>query len=112
MLNNTLLRIVSDLERNGIDYAVIDAVALNQHGYKRFTEDIDLLLTKEGLRKFHDELVGKGYLPAFSGATKLFKTSRDNVRVEIVTSGEYPGDGKPKPVVFPDPSASAQEIDG
>ena len=27
-------------------------------------------------------------------------------------SGGYPGDGKPKPVAFPDPSGAAVEIDG
>src|SRR5262249_52885977 len=70
------------------------------------------LLTKEGLRKFQDELVGKGYVPAFSGATKMFKTAQENVRVEVVTTGEYPGDGRPKPVVFPDPSGNTEEIDG
>ena len=32
--------------------------------------------------------------------------------VEVVTTGEYPGDGLPKPVAFPDPSRSFQEIDG
>jgi hypothetical protein len=112
MLNKTLLRIVADLERNGIDYAVIGAIALNQHGYKRFTEDIDILLTKDGLKKFQDKLVGLGYRPAFEGATKKYKATADNVSVEIVTTGEYPGDGLPKPVIFPDPSESVQEIDG
>src|SRR5439155_8997211 len=52
MLNQALLRIAADLERNGIAYAVVGAVALNQHGYKRLTVDIDLLMTKEGLQKF------------------------------------------------------------
>ena len=112
MLNRTLLRVVADLERNGIDYAVIGAVALNQHGYKRFTEDINILMTKEGLKKFQEQLVGLGYRPAFQGATKRFKTTAENVSVEVVTAGEYPGDGLPKPVVFPDPSQSFQEIDG
>lgn len=112
MLNNALLRVAADLERAGIAYAVIGAVALNQHGYKRFTEDIDLLMTKEGLAKFRAELVGRGYVPAFPGATKAFKTSADNVRVEIITTGEFPGDGKPKPVVFPDPTADSEEIGG
>ena len=86
--------------------------ALNQHGYRRFTEDIDILMTKEGLRIFHEQLVGPGYRPAFQGATKQFKTTEENVRVEIVTSGEYPGDGLPKPVVFPDPSESVETIEG
>ena len=29
--------------------------------------------------------------------------TRTRVKVEVMTSGEYPGDGKPKPVAFPDP---------
>jgi hypothetical protein len=112
MLNKTLLKIAVDLERTGIDYAVIGAIALNQHGYKRFTEDIDILMTKEGLKKFQEKLVGLGYQPAFQGATKRFRTAAENVLVEIVTTGEYPGDGLPKPVAFPDPSESSLEIDG
>jgi len=112
ILNETLRRVAGDLEKSGIDYIVIGAVALNQHGYRRFTEDIDLLLTKEGLEKFRDELIGKGYRPAFEGATKKFRTTQENVTVEIITSGEFPGDGKPKPVVFTDPGENQTEIDG
>jgi len=111
-LNETLRRIVKDLENSGIDYNVIGAVALNSYGYRRFTEDIDLLLTSEGLEKFQRELVGRGYRPAFEGATKKFRTTRENVTVEIITAGEFPGDGKPKPVVFPRPDESKTEIDG
>src|SRR5262249_2299644 len=66
----------------------------------------------EGLQRFREQLVGRGYVPAFSGANREFKTSQDNVRVEIITTGEYPGDGKPKPVVFPDPGESSEEIAG
>ena len=112
ILNDTLRRVTKDLENHQIDYSVIGAVALNQHGYRRFTEDIDLLLTKEGLEKFRDELIGRGYRPAFEGATKKFRTTQENVTVEVITSGEFPGDGKPKPVVFPDPSENQTEIDG
>ena len=112
MLNSTLLRIAADLDRNGIAYAVIGAIALNQHGYQRLTVDIDLLLTKEGLQKFRDQLVGRGYFPAFAGATREFKTSDESIRVEIITTGEYPGDGKPKPVVFPHPSEYCEDIAG
>jgi len=111
-LNETLRRVVKDLETYGISYSVIGAVALNQHGYRRFTEDIDLLLTREGLEKFRNELVGRGYRPAFEGATKKFRTTTENVTVEIITTGEFPGDGKPKPVQFPNPQENAVEIDG
>ena len=111
-LNETLRRVAKDLESHGIDYNVIGAIALNQHGYRRFTEDIDLLLTGEGLEKFQKELVGLGYRPAFEGATKKFRTTQENVTVEIITAGEFPGDGKPKPVRFPDPSENQTEIEG
>jgi hypothetical protein len=112
MLNQTLLRVVADLDRAGIEYAVIGAIALNQHGYKRFTEDIDILLTKDGLDAFRAQLVGLGYRPAFEGAKKTFRTADTNVRVEFITAGEYPGDGKPKAVAFPDPRGCTEEIDG
>ena len=112
ILNETLRRIVKDLENRGIDYSVIGAIALNNYGYKRFTEDIDLLLTREDLEKFQSELIGKGYRPAFEGATKKFRTTEENVPIEIITTGEFPGDGKPKPVQFPKPSEYEVEIDG
>ena len=112
LLNNALRRVASDLEEHGIDYSVIGAVASNQHGYRRFTEDIDLLLTKGGLEKFREELVGLGYRPAFEGSTKKFRTARENVPIKTITSGDYPGDGLPKPVQFPDPRESFVVIDG
>ena len=111
-LNKTLARLSNDLEEHGISYAVIDAVALLAHGYPRFTEDIDLVMTAEGLEKFHEELVGLGYVPAFPGAKKRLKSTVDGVSIEVMTTGEYPGDGKPKPVSMPAPAEAATEIDG
>lgn len=112
MVNDALHRLVTDLERNGIEYAVIGAVALNQHGYRRFTEDIDILLSREGLEAFREKLVGLGYRPAFEGATKRFRTTEENIPVEVITEGEYPGDGLPKEIVFPAPDEFAVVIDG
>ena len=111
-LNKTLARLSSDLEERGIDYMVIGAVALLAHGYPRFTEDIDLVMTAEGLQKFHEELVGLGYVPAFPGARKRLRSTTDNVSIEVMTTGEYPGDGKPKPVSMPEPAEASTEIDG
>src|SRR4051794_16543075 len=88
MINDTLKRLAADLQTNEIEYAVIGAVALNQHGYHRFTEDIDLLLTREGLDQFRDKLVGLGYRPAFANASKRFRTTAENIAVDIVTTGE------------------------
>jgi hypothetical protein len=111
-LNNALSRLASDLKAHGIDYAVIGAVALLAHGYPRFTEDIDLVLTREGLEKFHQELIGLGYAPAFPGARKRMRSTQAGVSIEVMTTGEYPGDGKPKPVAMPEPTSASIEIDG
>jgi hypothetical protein len=111
-LNQTLARLVSDLNQHGIDYMIIGAVALIAHGYPRFTEDIDLVMTPEDLETFHRELIGLGYVPQFPGARKKIRSTVDNVRIEIITSGEFPGDGKPKPVSFPRPDEASIEIDG
>jgi hypothetical protein len=111
-LNNALARLVADLKEHDIDYLVIDAVALLAYGYPRFTEDIDLILDENGIDRFHRELVGLGYAPAFQGARKRLRSTRDGIPIEFISSGEYPGDGKPKPVSFPDPSESSVKIGG
>ena len=112
MLNEALQQLARDLKAQGIDYAVIGATALNYHGYLRFTSDIDVLMTPDGLATFRAELIGRGYRPAFEGATKKFRITSHNVPLEIITTGEYPGDGKPKSVQFPDPSTAAESING
>jgi hypothetical protein len=51
-------------------------------------------------------------LPAFPGATKSFRDAHTGVRIEIITAGEYPGDGKPKPVSFPNPAQARFQTEG
>lgn len=111
-INNALERLVADLKEHEIDYLVIGAIALMAYGYPRFTEDINLILDEIGIDRFHNELVGLGYSPAFLGARKRLRSTRDGIPIELISSGEYPGDGKPKPVSFPKPSEPAVEIDG
>jgi hypothetical protein len=48
------------LAAEGIEYALIGGMALGAHGYLRVTQDIDILMTQEGLQKFHEKLVGLG----------------------------------------------------
>lgn len=111
-IHGALAQLASDLRRQGIDYMVIGAVALLTYGYPRFTEDIDLVLTPAGLEAFHQNLVGLGYLPAFPGARKKLRSTREGVSIEIITSGGYPGDGQPKPVSFPVPADASIEVEG
>jgi len=111
-ISPALKQLAADLEKHDIDYVVIGAVALLAHGYPRFTEDIDLVLTSEGLDKLHQELVGLGYAPAFQGSRKRLRATASGVSVEVMVTGEFPGDGKPKPVSMPNPQIEYVEIDG
>lgn len=110
-VNQTVRQLASDLDGAGIEYALVGAMALNAHGYARETVDVDVLIRPDGLEQFWSKFVGLGYRPAFEAAKKSFRNSQTGVAVEFLTTGEYPGDGKPKPVSFPDP-VSAVEIDG
>lgn len=106
-----LHNIASRLKALGIPYAVVGGMALFQHGLRRFTEDVDLLVTKDDLKVIHEKLVGLGYLPPFANSKHL-RDTQFGVKIEFLTTGDYPGDGKPKPVSFPDPRQVSIEADG
>ena len=108
----TLKRLARALDEESIPYAIIGDMALNLLGFTRETVDVDILLTKEGLESFRERLVGRGCVPAFKGALKSFRDAETQVKVEALTTGEFPGDGKPKPVAFPNPSDVSMERDG
>ncbi len=94
------------LEEDGIPYALIGAMALNAYGYERVTVDVDLLLTREGLESFKTRHLGLGYVQKFPGSKGL-RDTENGVPIDVVLTGEYPGDGLPKPVAFPDPAQAA-----
>jgi hypothetical protein len=106
-----LHNITSRLKDLGIPYAVVRGMALFRHGLRRFTEDVDILVTKPDLNVIHDKLEGLGYVPPFPNSKHLRDTEL-GVRIEFLTTGDYPGDGKPKPVSFPDPKQVSFEADG
>ena len=107
----TLHRIARRLKDLGIPYAVVGGMALFEHGFQRFTTDVDLLVTPEGLKEIHERLVGLGYVPPFAGSKQL-RDAETGVRIEFLVTGGYPGDGKPKPVAFPDPATVGVDRDG
>lgn len=110
-VQEALRKITRRLEDLGISYAVAGGMALFQHGFRRFTEDVDILVTPEGLKQIHAHLEGRGYVPPFTRSKNLRDTEL-GVRIEFLVAGQYPGDGKPKPVAFPDPAEVGVEIEG
>lgn len=109
-VQESLRRIALRLSELGVPYAIAGGMALFRHGYRRFTEDVDVLVTRESLAVIHEQLDGRGYLPPFSGSKNLRDTEL-GVRIEFIMTGDYPGDGKPKPVAFPDPATASVELD-
>lgn len=110
-VQEALKKITRRLEEMGIAYAVAGGMALFQHGFRRFTEDVDILVTSDGLKQIHAKLEGLGYVPPFTRSKNLRDTEL-GVRIEFLVAGQYPGDGKPKPIAFPDPAKVGVEIEG
>jgi len=86
----------------GIDYAIAGAIALGVHGVVRLTVDVDILIRREDLSRFKAEWLGRGYVEVFPGS-KAVRDTEHNIKIDFLLTGQYPGDGKPKPVSFPDP---------
>ena len=103
----TLRRIAAELDELGIPYVIAGAMAVNAHGHERTTADVDVLMTREGLAAFKDRWLGRGWVDAFPGS-KGMRDTQDNVRIDVLLAGDFPGDGKEKPVAFPDPRTAGE----
>jgi len=110
-VHTALRKITTKLRELNIPHAVCGGMALVAHGYDRTTVDVDILLTPEGLSSVHQQLDGLGYVPPFEGSKHL-RDVETGVRIEFLVAGQFPGDGKPKPVAFPDPGQVSVEIEG
>src|SRR5712692_8190811 len=70
-VHKTLRKIAKRLQDLGIPYAIVGGMAMFFHGYRRFTEDVDILVTPADLREVHRQLEGLGYVPPFQGSKHL-----------------------------------------
>lgn len=108
-IDHALEAAIKLLDEERIPYCLVGAMALNLHGYRRFTEDIDLLVTASGHAAFKARGVGRGYAEKFPGS-RTVRDTVNGVTIDFLLAGEFPGDGKPKPVVFPDPAVAGEKV--
>ncbi len=101
-----LYRLTAILESEGLPYVIIGAMALNEYGHRRVTVDVDLVMTEEHLQDFKKKYLGNGYVERVPGTGKLLDTVH-GVNVDVLSTGRFPGDDKPKPIAFPDPATVA-----
>ena len=99
-------RLVAILEEEDTPYAIIGALALNEYGHRRVTVDVDVLMREEDLQEFKRRHLGKGYAERAVGTGKLIDTEL-GVHIDVLSTGRFPGDDKPKPIAFPDPATTA-----
>lgn len=99
-VQRALEKLVRTLDAAKIPYAIVGALALNEYGYQRTTVDVNVLLTAEGLAAFKARMLGRGYLEKFPGSRGMRDTEY-GVDIDVVLTGGFPGDGKPKPIGFP-----------
>lgn len=66
------------------------------------TVDVAVLLTRAGLEALEERVLGCGWVEKFPGS-KGMRDAELGVNIDVLPAGEFPGDGKPKPVSFPDP---------
>jgi hypothetical protein len=112
MDTSPLQKAAADIARRlaemGIDYAIAGALCLAAHGVVRATEDVDILITREGLDAFKARWLGRGYAELRPGG-KGIRDTVHGVKIDFLISGDFPGDGKPKPVSFPLPGSAGTD---
>jgi hypothetical protein len=106
----TMRRIVKQLVKAKIPYAIMGGMAVNAHGHRRTTDDVDVLLTREGFAEFRKRFVPKDY-DTHPQLPRRFTDRKNEVTIDFLISGLYPGSGQPGPVSFPDPASASQTIE-
>jgi hypothetical protein len=108
-VHKSMRRISKRLEKVGIPYAIVGGMAVFAHKYRRTTADVDVLLTREGLEQFRAKFVAKNYRQK-EGRPRRFVDKVNNVGIDFLVTGLFPGSGKPGPIVYPPPTAVRVEI--
>lgn len=104
--HKALYKLTAILEADNLPYAIIGAFALIEYGHYRVTVDVDVVMREEALHTFKQRWLGRGYAERVPGTGKLLDTEF-GVNVDVLSTGRYPGDDKPKPIAFPDPATTA-----
>ena len=108
-VHQTLRRVVEKLNQARIRYAIVGGMALNAHNYRRTTDDVDFLLSSEGLAAFK-RLYLSGTFKRVPGRCR-FVDPETGVTFDILETGKFPGTGAPGPIAYPDPADVAQIIE-
>lgn len=100
-----LRRIASRLDEIGVPYAIAGAMALFYHGYRRFTEDVDVVLAPEGYERILADPTEIDLVPC----GRTLRDAETGVRVDFMRAGSVVIDGLPG-LLYPDPRRASVRI--
>jgi hypothetical protein len=107
----TLLKMAKRLREVNIDYAVTGDLAMVFHGLERSVKVLELLVSRESVNEIHQRVTGLDFASSSYG-NKDIRDKTNGVMVRFLVTGDFPGDGRRKPVVHPDPIEASDEKDG
>ena len=108
-VHKTLRRLAKRLARTRIPYPVAGGLAVFAHKHRRATNDVDILLTPAGLAEFRKRFVPKNYLPV-PGRGRRFVDRVNEITIDFLLAGMFPGSGEPGPIAYPDPEEVSELI--
>jgi hypothetical protein len=103
-VHRTLQRLARAFQEVQVEFALAGGLAVGERGHLRATVDVDVVITADGLRRFKECWLGRGYVETSAGS-KSVRDTETQVRIDFLIAGEFPGDGRPKPVRFPAPDS-------
>src|SRR5213595_2185562 len=102
-VHQTMRRVSDALDAAGIPYAIVGGMAVNAHGHRRTTGDVDFLLTAAGLDAFR-RLPAAGGFEQVAGRPRRFLDRANGITFDVLVAGLFPGSGQPGPIAYPDPA--------
>lgn len=110
-VHKTMRTLARRVEHANIAYAIYGGMAVNAHGHRQTTGDVDVLLTSVGLAEFRRKFTSR------YAATKLrqgrrFLDRANGIAVDVVVTGHCPGRRTPEAVTYPDPASVSEIIGG
>jgi hypothetical protein len=109
-VHQTMRHVVDKLEGAKIPYAIVGGMAVNAHGYRRTTADVDVLMTQAGFAAFR-RLFVEAHYETIPGRKRRFLDRTNRVNIDVLVTGLFPGSGKPGPIAYPDPEGVNETID-
>ena len=88
-VQHSLRRLALRLNELGTNYAVVGGMALYLHGFRRYTENVNILVTRDGLPEVHHALLGNGYRLSQVNSSNLHDTE-NGVYIKFMVSDEVP----------------------